>query len=97
MTASAARAPGRVPPVTRVAERARPALGHRSGVITFDAALEPAVDACPMCSAELGRARGATRRQPLLTAVPGVFRWRCPDCAGIWQVRSAAPAPDSGR
>ncbi len=63
-------------------------------MISFDAAREPAADICPMCSAELGRSRGATRRQPILTATPGVFRWRCPDCKGVWQVDGAAAADD---
>jgi transposase-like protein len=49
-------------------------------------AVDTADDVCPMCNAELGSRRGATRRQIIFCATPGVFRWRCPDCAGVWQV-----------
>jgi transposase-like protein len=52
---------------------------------------ETVADACPICGAELGRGRGATRRQIVFCATPGVFRWRCPDCSGIWQVRRSNP------
>lgn len=53
---------------------------------------EPAADHCPLCQASLGRPRGATRRQIVFTAAPGTFRWRCPDCRGVWQVDTREPA-----
>lgn len=74
--------------------------GH-CGAVMLSLQRDVSADVCPMCHAELGRPRGATRRQIVLTAVPGTFRWRCPDCAGVWQVvtggspaaTSADPAP----
>lgn len=53
---------------------------------------ESGVDACPMCDADLGRSRGATRHQPLLSGEPGVFLWRCPDGTGVWRVATPAAA-----
>lgn len=50
-------------------------------------------DACPLCDSPLGRPRGGTRRQIVFTAERGVFRWRCPDCRGIWQVQRVTRAP----
>lgn len=50
-------------------------------------------DACPLCGVTLGRARGATRRQIVLSPRPGLFCWRCPDCRGTWAVRSVRHAP----
>jgi transposase-like protein len=52
---------------------------------------ESAHDHCPLCQADLGKARGATRRQIVFTATPGTFRWRCPDCRGVWQVNTRVP------
>lgn len=25
-----------------------------------------------------------TRRKVVFTSVPGSFKWRCPDCSGVW-------------
>lgn len=47
-------------------------------------------DVCPMFDADLGRPRGSTRRQIIVCEVPGTFRWRCPDCKGVWQVKTPA-------
>lgn len=49
-------------------------------------------DVCPLCDATLGRRRGSTRRLIVLTPTPGMFRWRCPDCRGVWQVNAASTA-----
>ena len=54
------------------------------------------VDVCPMCLSTLGAPRGATRRQIVFCETPGVFRWRCPDCRGVWQVRTAGSADRGG-
>jgi hypothetical protein len=42
-------------------------------------------DACPLCAADLGGVRSSTRRLVVFSSVPGEFRWRCPDCSGVWQ------------
>ena len=26
-----------------------------------------------------------TRRKVVFTSVPGSFKWRCPDCSGVWE------------
>lgn len=57
---------------------------------------ETAADVCPMCGVQLGGSRGVTRRQIVFSATPGVFRWRCPDCTGVWQV-SPAPSAEAVR
>lgn len=47
------------------------------------------LDICPLCDANLDMGRGkGTRRQPILTTEPRRFRWRCPDCRGVWQVNT---------
>ena len=50
-------------------------------------------DACPLCGVTLGQARGATRRQIILSPRPGLFCWRCPDCRGVWAVHAVRQAP----
>ena len=59
--------------------------------LTLDLTLDRDVvlDVCPMCHTELGRPDGDTRRQVLPCTAPEVLRWRCPDCAGVWQVATA--------
>ena len=57
-------------------------------ILTRESSVE---DACPMCGATLGVINGPTRRRIVLCATPGVFRWRCPDCSGLWEVRPAPP------
>ena len=54
----------------------------------------PNGDRCPWCGVTLGEPRRATRRQIVLSARPGLFCWRCPDCRGVWAVRSVRHAPD---
>ena len=60
-----------------------------------EVASDPDADVCPMCDARLGSPRGTTRRQIVFCATPGVFRWRCPDCRGVWQVQATRPATSS--
>lgn len=52
----------------------------------------PHEDACPLCGITLGMPRRATRRQIILSPRPGLFCWRCPDCKGVWAVRSVRHA-----
>ena len=47
-------------------------------------------DACPLCAADLGGSRSSTRRLVVFSSVPGQFRWRCPDCSGVWQEASTS-------
>ena len=54
----------------------------------------PNSDRCPWCGVTLGEPRRGTRRQIVLSARPGLFCWRCPDCGGVWAVRSVRHAPD---
>ena len=42
-------------------------------------------DPCPLCRTVLGLPTQSTRRLVVVTAEPGTFVWRCPDCRGIWQ------------
>jgi transposase-like protein len=60
--------------------------------VTLNLSLDTEADVCPMCEAHLGHPRGATRRQIVFCATPGVFRWRCPECRGVWQVDHRAKA-----
>ena len=59
-----------------------------SGDVRIPVISEPLEDVCPLCRASLGKPRGATRRLIVVSADPGVFRWQCPDCGGVWQSRT---------
>lgn len=65
--------------------------GHSSiATLTPIRASERAADFCPACSTPLGTQRGRSRRQIVFSATPGVFTWRCPECAVVWtDVRAA--------
>jgi hypothetical protein len=83
----------RIPRTYQIESATAPSRGAFDGggvgtesAVTLTLHRDVVLDVCPMCHAELGRPDGETRRQLLLSAVPGVFRWRCPDCAGVWQV-----------
>ena len=42
-------------------------------------------DPCPLCASDLGGKYATTRRRPVFSASPGTFKWRCPDCEGVWE------------
>ena len=75
-----------MPRLTTAADRA--ALARRRG--------RPSTvlrDPCPLCGNDLAGARSTTRRRVVFSSVPGTFRWRCPDCSGVWEQSAPQPAP----
>ena len=69
-----------MPRLSTVADRAATArrrAGRRAAAVVRDP--------CPLCGADLGGTHHTTRRKVVFTSVPGSFKWRCPDCSGVWE------------
>ena len=69
-----------MPRLSTVADRAATArrrAGRRAAAVVRDP--------CPLCGVDLGGMHHTTRRKVVFTSVPGSFKWRCPDCSGVWE------------
>ncbi len=83
-----------MPRTSTVADRAATAR-RRAGRRATSVVRDP----CPLCGADLGGMHHTTRRKVVFTSVPGSFKWRCPDCSGVWEQatvdRAAGQAAES--
>ncbi len=73
-----------MPSLSTVADRAATArrrAGRRASAVVRDP--------CPHCGVDLGGMHHTTRRKVVFTSVPGSFKWRCPDCSGVWEQATA--------
>ena len=78
-----------MPRLSTVADRAATAR-RRAGRRASSVVRDP----CPLCGVDLGGMHHTTRRKVVFTSVPGSFKWRCPDCSGVWEQATVDRAAD---